>query len=361
MSAKPSDADADRELAQLLRALISPRLGHTLEPWPSALRLALDRIARARRTSPLALARDLLARPDAEALDALVSAATVPHTRFFRHPEHFERLARELPRIVERRGAPVRIWCAGCATGEEPWSVALLASQLGIDIELLATDVSPEALRTARAGIYPRVIGGAGAPIAIPSSWSAPDALRRVVRFERASITEPDPDRGAGPFDVVLCRNVLIYFPAAQAAAIASRLAARLRPGGAMIVAPVEALVAIPPSLRHGDPLGWLEPPSSAARIAAAPPAFTAPSVDELERAARALGLGELDEAERALRAALEITPTRAEAWFLLGETLEKRGERAQARAAFRCAASHADTTPHGRTLASAAQRRARD
>ncbi|UJR82638.1 CheR family methyltransferase [Sandaracinus amylolyticus] len=359
MSAKPSDADADRELAQLLRALLQPRLGHALEPWPSALRLALDRLAQTRRTSPLALARDLLARPDPAALDVLVSAATVPHTRFFRHPEHFERLARELPRIVERRGAPARIWCAGCATGEEPWSIALLASHLGVEVELLATDVSPEALRTARAGIYPRVISGAGAPVAMPPSWSAPEALRRSVRFERASITDADPDRGAGPFDVVLCRNVLIYFPAAQAAAIASRLATRLRPGGAMIVAPVEALIAIPPSLRHGDPLGWLEPPSSPTR-AVAPAVIAAPREDGLERAARALGLGELDEAERALRAALDLTPTRAEAWFLLGETLQKRGERAQARAAFRCAASYADATPHGRTLASAAERRAR-
>jgi len=356
------DPVADPELGRLLALALQPVLGHTLEPWPASLHLAVERLSRERSVSPVTLMKRLVARPDDPALDVLVSAATVPHTRFFRHPEHFEKVVAELPRF--RSSMPIRVWCAGCATGEEAWSIALLAEREGVALDLLATDVSSEALRVAALGSYPRLTVAAGSPIAMPESWQAPSALKRRVRFLRASITDGARVGRLGSFDVVFCRNVLIYFPQPHAATIAASLARCLRPNGALVVAPVEALVGIPPGMRHAGPLGWLEakpavrPPTQ--RLPVPPSRPTEPHLPlahSLELAARALGTGALDEAEQELRGILGHEPERAEAWFLLGETLDRRGERAQASAAFRRAASCAGTLD-GETLANAARRR---
>jgi chemotaxis protein methyltransferase CheR len=357
-----SSAESDHQRA--LRALLLPRLGHAPEAWPAAVARAVDRIAAQRRIDGPTLVRQLLDHPHDPAVDEMVAAATIPHTRFFRHSDQFERLRNELPRIGAR-AKPVKIWSAGCATGEEVWSLALLAQNLKVDVDILGTDVSPAVLAVAREGRYAR-ISVDDALVPMPTTWAAPDDLRASVRFRRASIAEPRPSGGDELFDLVLCRNVLIYFPASRLSEIASALARSVRPRGALILAPVEALIARPEMMRHTDPLGWFEIDRSAPlpkrESTVPPPAPAVSNEDEggIERAARALGLGQENEAERLLRQVLGSDPKCAEAWFLLGESLLRRAEHTQAKVAFERAAQCATGSPHADALAHAAERRAR-
>ncbi len=145
----------------------------------------------------------------------LLDAATVGHTSFFRHPEQFEKLRAELPRLASKRRRPLRIWSAACSTGEEPYSVALLAEQAQTSVEILATDVNPVAIRIASAGRY-----SASRPGKLPgppgsTCWQAPEELKRRITFEVGSIVDEEPREGS-PFDLIFCRNVLIYFDRAR-------------------------------------------------------------------------------------------------------------------------------------------------
>lgn len=312
-----------------------PRIGHLSWPPPRSLTRALSGLAEARGRSVMSLLAELTVRPDEAVLDALVAAATVTHTRFFRHPEHFDRLAQWL---AERTRA--RIWTVGCASGQEAYSLGLIAQEQRVEWSMLATDVNPEALRKASAGCYPTSPEGA------PGPWAPPPEVRKRIRFGRASVVGGAPDLGEGPFDVIFCRNVLIYFPEDKQRVVVRLLRDRLRRGGVLVVAPVEALLRLPRGLRSGSPLGWLEvrgasqPSMPAIRQARSRPPTVPPSaVGLLDQASRALGEGDPDAAERHLRRSLQDDPGSAQAWFLLGEALERRRERAQARAAYARAA----------------------
>ena len=355
--------DEEERLHRLLDALLRPRIGHAPRPWPAAMRRTLEALARERHLPLDHFLSRLLAQPEDRAIDAIVGSATITHTALFRHRAHLERLQRELAGLPHS----ARLWSAGCATGEEPYSMALAAREIGVEVSVLATDVNPSALEVARAGRYSASLARRAGVDAGGATWEVPAAVRACVRFERISITAPEPTAGEGPFDVIFCRNVLIYFEPHVSTRALERLLSLLRPGGSLVVAPVEALRALPDGLRRADPLGWLEraSPRLPARRPPAEPVPRAPALpsatdDLLGRAARALGLGALDTAESSLRCVLASDAVRADAWFLLGEVLARRGERTQARTAFATAARHAASEPDGETLANAATRRAR-
>lgn len=181
---------------------------------------------------------------DRAALDALVEQVVVSETAFWRHPEQLVGIGR----IAAAAAGPLSIWSAGCATGEEPYSVAIAlleAGRAGRGDRILATDVSERALAAARAGVYgPRALRKL--PLALQERWlegvaerRVKDAARGLVTFARHNLAAHEPEAG-GPFDLVLCRNVLIWFEARTATAVARRLAAALRPGGALVLGPVE-------------------------------------------------------------------------------------------------------------------------
>ncbi|GAC1345894.1 MAG: protein-glutamate O-methyltransferase CheR [Acetobacteraceae bacterium] len=167
----------------------------------------------------------LLAGPggDAERREML-TALTTNVTRFFREPHHFEHLRTEvLPPLLRaaQNGGRVRLWSSACSSGQEPYSLAatvldLLPGAADLDFKVLATDIDSNVLDQARAGRYGTIEG-------VPpkyqrwfeqdrSSWSAVPALKRLVSFRLLNLTARWPMRG--PFDVVLCRNVAIYFDA---------------------------------------------------------------------------------------------------------------------------------------------------
>ncbi len=248
-AAAPSLAEVARVLAD--EAGLS--LGDGLD---RALGAGVERAAAALATDAAALARRVVDR-DQVAIAALVEHAAVLETAFWRHPEQLVALAR----VASSRPGPVRIWSAGCATGEEPYSVAIALLEAGRRAggdTILATDVSARGLEAARAATY-----GARAlrrlPPGIADRWLEPGTRRRVapepralVGFERHNLVR-DPPPATAPFDAVLCRNVLIYFTPETAASVLYRLVAALVPGGLLVLGPVELPLA------RGLELEWLE------------------------------------------------------------------------------------------------------
>ena len=199
---------------------------------------------------------------------AMLDRISTNETHFFREPHHFEFLAeRVVPSWLDearagRRPRRVAVWSAGCSTGEEPYSIAmLLASMLeGWDISIFATDISTRALAHARTAIYSadrvttipermrrayllRGHGGQHGKVKVVAP------LRARVRFERVNLAD-DSQRVGPPFDVVLCRNVLIYFRPGTRVAVLDKLVARLAPGGILLLGHAESLPAADLPLR---------------------------------------------------------------------------------------------------------------
>ena len=266
---------------------------------------------------------------------------------FFRHAEQFVELAHVLVSTFGRRGVPVRVWSAGCSTGEEVYSIAVTADEVGVEVQVLGTDVNPAAIRTARRGRYENLRTDR---LALEGGvWTAPWRISRMVRFEVASLVGESPALGEGPFDLIFCRNVLIYFGHQAAEVILETLAEHLRPHGALVVSPADAVLPLPPGLARGVAPGWLrvsdEPSASSRRpmsvqtaVGGAGALVALPAPQELtpiDRGARLLGAGQGTEAEAVLTELLNAEPDNIAAWFLLGEALLQREQGAQARAAF--------------------------
>ncbi len=211
-----------------------------------ALRRGVLEAARALGLTPAELVVRLRAA-DAVAIAALVEHSVVGETYFYRHPEQIAALQRHL----FLGPGPLRIWCAGCATGEEAYSMALAlleSGRAGAGDRILATDVSERALERARRGTY-RPWALRRLPVELRARYFAGEgeagvapAVREMVRFERHNlVADPAP---AGPFDLVLCRNVLIYFAPAVAAEVLRRLLPAVRPGGFLALGPPELPLA---------------------------------------------------------------------------------------------------------------------
>ncbi len=190
--------------------------------------------------------------------DRLLDALTVNVTRFFRNPETWDLMRRTVvPELWALRGR-VRVWSAGCASGEEPYTLALLfaehagaaeragalavARRLRID----ATDLDPDAVETVRRAEYPPA-AVADIPPALLARWFSPGPPRRVVpelaRRVRPLVhdltREPPP---APPYQLIVCRNVVIYFDRATQERLFAAFADALAPGGRLLLGKVETL-----------------------------------------------------------------------------------------------------------------------
>lgn len=186
-------------------------------------------------------------------LDALVEALVVHESYFFRELEPLRALARGYlaPRVA--RGERPRVWCAACAMGEEPLTLAFVLDELGAlgAVELVASDVSERALARARRGRF-----GRRSLRALPgdvSAWMEVRGDEAVVRprllaaveFRRVNLVDDAAVAALGTFDAVICRNVLIYFGESTARAVVNSLAARLRPGAPLLVGASESLLRL--------------------------------------------------------------------------------------------------------------------
>ncbi len=183
----------------------------------------------------------------------MLGALTTNVTRFFREPHHFEHLrAAILPPLLEaarRARGRVRIWSSACSTGEEPYSIALtilsLMPDAGLhDVKVLATDIDPEVIETARAGVYtdaqleqaPKALREKWfeRPEAAGGGWSASRELRGLVTFRELSLV--GRWSMAGPFQAIFCRNVAIYFDDPTRARLWARFVPLLDAGGALYI-----------------------------------------------------------------------------------------------------------------------------
>jgi chemotaxis protein methyltransferase CheR len=195
----------------------------------------------------------LLASPvGAEERMAMLAALTTNVTRFFREPHHFDHLRAHFTRCLSqaaRAGARVRIWSSACSTGEEPYSIALtvlsvLPDAAQLDVRVLATDIDPVVVAKAARGVY-RADAIAPVPAALRERYFekvADDAsavrvsedARALVSFKELNLIAEWPMRGK--FDVIFCRNVVIYFEEATQNRIWSRFKGALSANGRLYV-----------------------------------------------------------------------------------------------------------------------------
>jgi len=181
--------------------------------------------------------------------NAMVAALTTNVTRFFREPHHFEHLRdRVLPALAEaaRRGARVRMWSSACSSGEEPYSMALTLLALmpeaaRFDVRILATDIDPNVVATAKAGAYSdHAVEPIPAPLRerwmtrVDGKWRAGEEMRALVRFNTLNLIGAWPMKGR--FDVIFCRNVVIYFEQETQDLIWQRFQSVLAPNGRLYV-----------------------------------------------------------------------------------------------------------------------------
>lgn len=190
----------------------------------------------------------------------LIDVVTTNKTDFFREPRHFEILSTEvLPQWFARseRSAPMFIWSAGCSTGEEPYTLAMVLSEFaraqpGFRFRVMATDISATVLEKAGMGVYPEEVANA-VPLSLRRKYFlrsrdphnrqvrlAPE-LRRMVDFRRLNLMDADYglDRKA---DVIFCRNVMIYFDRRTQQQILEKFSDCLAPGGYLFVGHAETL-----------------------------------------------------------------------------------------------------------------------
>ena len=192
--------------------------------------------------------------------EILFNALTTNHTAWLREPAHFDDLSRRvLPAIRAKGDNRLRIWCAAASTGEEPYSIALTIARFAgeslsrWDASVLCTDLSTKALTAARQGVYSseRI-----APLGIDdrhlaleatdgppaTTWRVRPALRGLLHFARLNLMDEWPMKG--PFDVIFCRNVMIYFDQPTRDKLVHRYSTLLPEGGCLCVGHSESIHA---------------------------------------------------------------------------------------------------------------------
>lgn len=195
---------------------------------------------------------------DAHEYDQLLDALTINVTKFYRNPETWTALAPFLAEQWRARSGELAVWSAGCASGEEPYTVAVALAETargagrsggGGRVRVTATDIDRLSLERAQAARYP-ASAFSEMPADLVTRWFEPpdaeglrtpqSAIRGAVRVLRHDLTrEPPPDP---PYDLVLCRNVVIYFDRATQERLFQAFAAALRPGGLLLLGKVETL-----------------------------------------------------------------------------------------------------------------------
>jgi chemotaxis protein methyltransferase CheR len=194
---------------------------------------------------------NLLTRSEPEAGE-LVQRVTIKVSRFYRNPESFDAVREALPEISAMRGsAPIRIWSAGSACGEEPYTLAMLLAHAGYAGSIEATDLDPRALAAAELGVYgPEAVSELPGelasrylePVGTPKGtmYRVCDEVRRRVRFSQHDLTSDAPPPGGGTFDLVSCRNVLIYFLRDAQLAALTKVRAAVADGGFLLLGEAE-------------------------------------------------------------------------------------------------------------------------
>lgn len=179
----------------------------------------------------------------------MISALTTNVTHFFREQHHFDMLRTTvLPPLLERAraGERVRVWSAGCSSGQEAYSIAMIIAELAgnlaqLDVRILATDIDPQMIAQGHQAIYDRgLLSDIPEPLrrryfeSTPQGERIVDTLRGMVSFRELNLHDLWPMRGQ--FDIIFCRNVVIYFDAPTQERLWNRFEKALSPGGWLFV-----------------------------------------------------------------------------------------------------------------------------
>ncbi len=224
-----------------------------------------------------------LRAPGAATLAAeVVEALTTNESSFFRDGKPFDHLKKLLPKLAAARpaGHVIRIWSAACSSGQEAYSIAMTAAELGAAmggkrVEILGTDLSREMLDRAQEAVFTQFEVQRGLPVQMlvkhfvqdGSRWRVKPELRAMARFQPFNLLD-DP-RGLGRFDIIFCRNVLIYFDAPTKSRVLGMLASLLPPDGVVYLGGAETVLGLTERLvPAAGERGVYEPARPAARSA---------------------------------------------------------------------------------------------
>jgi len=206
-----------------------------------------------------ALVAALRTRRDERLATLVTEAMTTNETFFFRDKTPFDHFTEyTLPALLEARppGAKIRIWCAACSSGQEPYSLAMLIDEAapklgGRSIEILATDIDQNILEKAKAGIYSQFEVQRGLPVKMlvkhfeqhGDAWRVRPELKRCITFKLFNLL--DDYRALGTFDIVYCRNVLIYFDPKTKASVLDRIAKQTARDGYLMLGAAETVMGL--------------------------------------------------------------------------------------------------------------------
>ncbi len=267
---------------ELLRALIYARSGINLGPHKQQLLRARlgKRLRSGRFTSYRAYYEFVRNDPTGRELSALIDAVSTNTTHLFRERQHFDFLAQSLKaRLEDRRwcaaNQPLRIWSAGCSSGEEPYSIAMTVDDVvgsKLEWKILATDISTRMLERARAGLYEvHRLGTVPAgfrqryfirsPANGPTSVEVIPRLKKHITFSYLNLMAERFPFTHG-FHYIFCRNVMIYFDRLTQERVIAKFTAHLRPGGYLIVGHSESLHGLQHSLQYVQPTVYRRPGS---------------------------------------------------------------------------------------------------
>jgi chemotaxis protein methyltransferase CheR len=209
------------------------------------------------------LVRALRSRQDTALMGRVVEAMTTGESFFFRDRKPFEHLRRTIiPALTRHQGSGViRIWCAAAAAGQEPYSIAICLKEMGRQIaswrfEIVATDLSNDALARARHGLYSQFEVQRGLPVKllikyftqVGDLWQIAPEIRDMIQFQQFNLLADFAPLGT--FDVVFCRNVLIYFDQETKSEVFDRLAKTVSNDGYLVLGAAETAVGLTDAFR---------------------------------------------------------------------------------------------------------------
>jgi chemotaxis protein methyltransferase CheR len=243
---------------RVLSGLLEARTGQILSEsriW--RIETALKPLLRAQSLDSLeTLVSQLLSTSDPTLVEGVVNALLNNESSFFRDLQAFDMLSRDLlPHIARSRSEKsLRIWCAGCSTGQEAFSLAMLIRKRpelwdGWRVNILATDISTSVIARAQSGLFSQIDVQRGLAITdllrwfepVGDDWKASDDLRNLIEFRVDNIL--DPKVPSGYYDLILCRNVQLYFSAQKRREVFDHLAKYSRPDGLLLLGAGETVI----------------------------------------------------------------------------------------------------------------------
>jgi chemotaxis protein methyltransferase CheR len=272
------------EDVETVRSLVHSRSGVVIDP---AKTYQIEtRLAPVARRAGFASLPDLIqairAKRDEKLMWAATEALTSGETSFFRDRAPFRQFREEiLPDLIAKRGdQPIRIWSAACATGQEPYSLAMIldderAKLAGARIELFGSDISERSLEKAQAGLYTQFEVQRGLPIRLlvrhfekaEEMWALSPRIRQMVRWRRINLLADL--RALGQFDVIFCRNVVSGFDEATRRRVLDQLAHALPEDGYLVLGLDETLTGLTDALKPVAGHRGVYAPTAAAHVAA--------------------------------------------------------------------------------------------